>query len=252
MAASNSYYLYQKYEKRGDQPWIPVFPSTYSVDGDGTMPIVVKTTADPQCNSRITYGASSKLNVDFTKFTPNAYNETFGTIYIGGKLTAIKDSAFYGKTSLKSIVIPDGAITMGYNVFSGCTNLTRVNSNVNGMCNIPSGTTSIGGSAFEKCSGFSSVNLPDSVTNIGAFAFQSCKGLTSVTIGSGITNIGNYSFRYCSNLTSVTVNATTPPSVGSSTFDSTNNCAIYVPPDSVDVYKSAWSTYASRIQAIPT
>lgn len=244
MSASNSYYLYQKYEKRGDQPWIPVFPSTYSVDGDGTMPIVVKTTADPRCNSRITYGASSKLNVDFTKFTPNAYAETFGTIYIGGKLTSINDRAFFGKTNLRSIIIPDGTITIGYNAFSGCTSLTAVS--------IPNSVTSINNSAFSKCSGLTSVNIPDSVTNIGNSAFESCKGLTSVTIGTSITNIGNWAFQYCSNLTSITVNATTPPAVGGSTFNSTNNSPIYVPPDSVDVYKSAWSTYASRIQATPT
>ena len=49
MANVNSYYLYQKYEKRGDQPWIPVYPSVYSVDGDGTMPIVIKEEGDPSC-----------------------------------------------------------------------------------------------------------------------------------------------------------------------------------------------------------
>lgn len=50
MANINSYYLYQKFEKRGDQPWIQVFPSTYSVDGDGTMPLVIKELNDPACN----------------------------------------------------------------------------------------------------------------------------------------------------------------------------------------------------------
>jgi len=43
-----------------------------------------------------------------------------------------------------------------------------------------------------------------------------------------------------------------PPTLGSSTFDDTNNCPIYVPSGSVNAYKSAsgWSTYADRIQAI--
>lgn len=48
MANINSYYLYQKYEKRGDQPWIPL--DVYSVDGDGTMPTVMKEEGDPYCN----------------------------------------------------------------------------------------------------------------------------------------------------------------------------------------------------------
>jgi len=40
--------------------------------------------------------------------------------------------------------------------------------------------------------------------------------------------------------------------LGTSAFDSTNNCQIYVPAASVDAYKAAtnWSSYASRIQAI--
>jgi hypothetical protein len=51
----------------------------------------------------------------------------------------------------------------------------------------------------------------------------------------------------------VTVNAITPPTLGSNAFDSTNNCPIYVPAESVNTYKSAtnWSTYADRIQAMP-
>lgn len=47
MANINSYYLYQKYEKRGDQPWIPL--DVYSVDGDGTMPLVLKEHGSDSC-----------------------------------------------------------------------------------------------------------------------------------------------------------------------------------------------------------
>lgn len=50
MAVSfNSYYLYKKYEKRGDQPWLPVYPETFSIDGDGTMPKVLRLPDDPEC-----------------------------------------------------------------------------------------------------------------------------------------------------------------------------------------------------------
>jgi hypothetical protein len=58
----------------------------------------------------------------------------------------------------------------------------------------------------------------------------------------------------CSGLTSIIVNATTPPKLSNSNaFNNTNDCPIYVPSGSVNTYKSAsgWSTYASRIQAIP-
>ena len=49
MSEFSSYYLYQRYEKRGDQPWLPSYPNTLSIDGDGTMPLVVKEEDDPQC-----------------------------------------------------------------------------------------------------------------------------------------------------------------------------------------------------------
>ena len=49
MNNQNSYYLYQQYEKRGSQDWLPCYPNIYSVDGDGTMPLVLRKENDPQC-----------------------------------------------------------------------------------------------------------------------------------------------------------------------------------------------------------
>lgn len=90
------------------------------------------------------------------------------------------------------------------------------------------------------------------MTIIEDTAFYNCTSLTSVTIGSGVTSID--SFRHCSSLISFTILATTPPSLnGYIPFDDTNNCPIYVPSESVPIYKGAnkWSDYVSRIQAIP-
>lgn len=56
MGQYTSYYLYQKYERRcsgetedGCSDWIPCYPNTYSVNGDGTMPISARTEDDPEC-----------------------------------------------------------------------------------------------------------------------------------------------------------------------------------------------------------
>lgn len=49
MARTSSYYLYEKFEKRGDQDWIPSYPNVYSKDGDGTMPLVVRIARDEAC-----------------------------------------------------------------------------------------------------------------------------------------------------------------------------------------------------------
>ena len=78
--------------------------------------------------------------------------------------------------------------------------------------------------------------------------------MLSVTIGDRITSIGNDAFENHNKLTSITCLATTPPTLGSSAFNNTNDCPIYVPAESVEAYKAAsgWSAYASRIQAIPS
>ena len=114
--------------------------------------------------------------------------------------------------------------------------------------------TVIGESAFSGRTELSSVVIGNSVTSIGSSAFDSCRSLTSLVIPSNISSIGSSAFYGCSGLTSITVHSATPPTLGSGAFDSTNNCPIYVPPESVDAYKAAsgWSDYKSRIQAIPT
>lgn len=129
----------------------------------------------------------------------------------------------------------------------GCSNST-----------IPNSVTNIYDRAFQNCTGLTTITIPNSVTTIGANAFANCKSLTSVTIGTGITTIGNaifvYDFGGTKPLESVTIQATTPPTLGSDAFYGQSRVVIYVPAESVEAYKAAsrWSSYASRIQAIPT
>ena len=94
-----------------------------------------------------------------------------------------------------------------------------------------------------------SVQLPVGITSIGDYAFID-DPFTNIEIPNSVTSIGEGAFTGCHNLTSITVNATTPPTLGEYAFGSTNNCPIYVPDDSVQAYKTAWSDYADRIQAI--
>ena len=65
--------------------------------------------------------------------------------------------------------------------------------------------TSIGESAFKKCSNLIEVTIPNSVTSIGDYAFLECEELNSVTIGNGVTTIGIRAFGYCPNLSSITI-----------------------------------------------
>ena len=125
------------------------------------------------------------------------------------------------------------------------------------ILNLGNSVQHIGTTAFQ----WNSINnlvIPDSVSTIGEGAFGNNYGLITVEIGSGVTSIGNSAFRRYSSsgghLETVTVKAITPPSAGNNIFYNQNtDFVIYVPAESLEAYKSAsgWSTYASRIQAIP-
>ena len=83
---------------------------------------------------------------------------------------------------------------------------------------LPSGVTSIGGWAFQYCSGLTSLTLPSGVTSIGWGAFYYCSGLTSLTIPSGVTEIGYQTFYGCGGLTSLTIPSGVT-SIGESAFE---------------------------------
>ena len=168
-----------------------------------------------------TYDSRDNCNAIIETATNTLLVGCNGTV-IPSSVTAIKEYAFYNCYTLPTITIPEGVTSIGIYTFSSCRSLT-------------------------------SINIPNTVTSIGSNAFQSCTSLTSITIPNSVTTIDDYAFIYCDKFKSITILATTPPTLGSYAFNNTNDCPIYVPAESVDTYKTAtnWSSYASRIQAIP-
>ena len=150
---------------------------------------------------------------------------------------------FRGCTSLTSVSLPNDWTSIPEQLLYGCTNLESVT--------IPNKVKTIYGDAFSGCTNLTTIEIPASVTAIEAGAFEH-SGLTSIVIPNKVSRIGMAGFSYCTNLESVTVLPTTPPTAGLYLFYM-SSCPIYVPAGSVDTYKAAsgWSTFASRIQAIP-
>ena len=162
----------------------------------------------------------------------------------GLPVTSIGNSAFYYKSSLTSVTIPNSFTSIGYDAFAACHSLTDVT--------IPNSVTSIGVAAFASCTSLTSVTIPDSVTSIGVGAFSVCTSLTAITVDalnadyrsvdgvlfnksqtvliifpggkagrytipSSVTNISSFAFSYCTSLTNVTIpNSVT--SIGNSAF----------------------------------
>ena len=170
------------------------------------------------------------------------------SVTIGNSVTEIGEYAFYGCDSLKSITIPDSVITIGYAAFANCSNLQDFKGEFasnDGRCLIVDGMLN----SFAP-TGITEYTIPDSVTWIGEFAFNKCSSLTSVTIPDSVTWIGYGVFLGCSSLIDVYCMATTPPGLSSYAFYSNaSGRKIYVPIESVSVYKSAsgWKDYASSI-----
>jgi len=104
------------------------------------------------------------------------------------------------------IVIPpevsDGSNTyrvtrIGPSAFEGCSGLTSIT--------IPDSVTMINYNAFYGCSGLESMVIPDSVTDIGTSAFERCTGLRSVRLPAGLTRINDGVFHYCKNLCEIEI-----------------------------------------------
>ena len=190
--------------------------------------------------STITIGENAYLLETFSNVSAN-------TITIGDGFNNPTTSSLFGGVSANTINIGNGTLAART---GGCFTSNCVIQNLNINSNYNTRYT-----LFEKNRGtIKNVTYGNDVTVIGENAFSGRTELSSVVIGNSVTSIGSSAFSRCSSLTSITLESATPPTLGSSAFNNTNNCPIYVPSESVDTYKAAsnWSKYASRIQAIPT
>ena len=138
------------------------------------------------------------------------------------------------------------------------TILKAANSKIIGNLNLPNTVKIIGQRAFaSQFSKTTSVMMGSGVEELKPSAFYDCN-LTSVVIPATVKTIGAQVFYNCWNITSFICEATTPPTCGANliptiTVDgkTTISHRIYVPANSVDLYKAQWSSaYKDSIFAI--
>lgn len=150
--------------------------------------------------------------------------------YVPENVVTIGTSAFYGCTSLVSIILPESTLSVESRSFYGCTSLRSITvpssnqnyASVDGVLfskdgadlvrypegktelsyRIPEGVTYIGYCAFENVS-FIEVTIPSSVTYIEAEAFGSCRSLVSIALPDSVEYIGDFAFLECTSLGSL-------------------------------------------------
>lgn len=97
---------------------------------------------------------------------------------------------------LTSVTLPSGLTSIGEIAFEKCWNLASVT--------FPSSLTEIGNNAFNMC-GFKTLTLPSGLTKIGKEAFADCIRLKSLTLSPSLTSIGVEAFGGLGNLRTLTI-----------------------------------------------
>lgn len=109
-------------------------------------------------------------------------------------IDAIGEKAFYMKTDILSVSMPDTVVRIEDYAFYSCSALT-------GELDIPSGVTYIGKSAFYRCRKLTgTLHIPNGIIEISDHAFNSCSGFTGVILPDGLSSIGKSAFYQCSGL----------------------------------------------------
>lgn len=200
------------------------------------------TTYEPNCQETINYKArlysfngtllteiprsSASSGLNLTSAETQSYASTTYRLELGDCFGRIQNGAFKNFAHIQEVIMPNNVFFCSSESFRGCTSLTAVT--------LPEYYKSyIGSNAFQGCYKLKNITIPSETTAIDAGAFSGCTSLQYIKIlrENGIVALWN-------------TNALT----------NTNNCPIYVPSNLVNTYKVAnnWSTYASRIQAIPS
>lgn len=162
------------------------------------------------------------------------------TVMLPMGMNVIPDRMFYGCANLECVALSPNLRLIGEKAFMNCDNLRQLDyysfTEFHGLM-FPDTVTAIGVSAFEGCSGLTSVNYSNSITTIDCRVFGGCSGLTRVTIPMSVAAIGYYSFYSCSGLHQITFEGLTKMDVFDRSF---NQCtgldAIYVPGEYLDTY----------------
>lgn len=138
-----------------------------------------------------------KIDSNFFHYGSTIYvydlNSSATFLDVPGGFSSVGDNFLFGNTSVDEVMLPPSIKNIGRSAFESCTGLTTIL--------LRSGLQTIGESAFYN-SGLLQINIPPSVNTIQDSAFGNCTSLMDVDFlsNSNISNIGNQTFAWCENI----------------------------------------------------
>lgn len=242
------------------------FWGCFTFEGHLTLPLSIKSIGDNAFDG-CCYFTGLSMGPSIVSIGNHAFNSCSrleGNLILPECLESIGDGAFNGCSKFTGdLVIPNSVKSIGDNAFCGCLELTgglylgeSLQSigehafsalNFTGNLYLPKNLKTIGRNAFDGCDGFvGEVVVPVAVSEIDDNTFRSCTGITGVVILGQINRIGNSAFNHCDALTKFVCYTITPPDATDyHVFDNMPLKTVYVPAESVDLYKSAlvWKNF---------
>ncbi len=101
---------------------------------------------------------------------------------LGTSLLMVGERAFENCTNLVSVELGDKVTSIGKFAFVNCSKIKRINSEIDGIINVPETCLTWGDYCFARLTLISAVNIPDSVTTIGVGVLSGCTNLVNLKL----------------------------------------------------------------------
>lgn len=122
---------------------------------------------------------------------PSVYNDTI--------VKAIEKNAFWAKTVIKKVFLPDSIEEIKDNAFYSCQRLEHID--------LGNNLININASSFYNCNRLKNITLPNTLQKIGGYAFCKCESLRKIIIPPFVSGIQNGAFISCSSLQEINVDS---------------------------------------------
>ena len=172
----------------------------YAFSGCSGLTSVTIPNSVTSIGERTFYDCSGLTSVTIPDSVTSIYNFAFQycsgltSITIPDSVTSIGGCAFYGCNGLTSVTIGNGVTTIGDSAFGGCSGIESLVVTTGNKKYHSANNCIIETETKKLIVGCKTSIIPsdDSVISIGGAAFEGCSGLTSITIPDGVTSIGDY------------------------------------------------------------